>query len=424
MKKLYIIVAGIICSCATYSQSATPVKTYKGSSDTSKKGTNATAQKTKDTVALSKQLVRTAANLKSGTSQDVLTSFFKLAYSDLSDGHHFQFNSSLFAVRAKTDTTLWIDTNYRKQVFARNFVFGIDYGLDSNYKFKSASLNVKYAIINHRDKNIFDFSYGKKFDQLANTISLFFRAAENQYFNENPEQRNKDSIKGRLVISYFNYTKKTDKTKKEDLPKRYLQIIDSLLNDKDYVLIKNFQTDNLRDTLFNMFSTASSLLQQTSLWTIGSQVTTTQQKLFNKANFNTEYLKGITKNNTSMGLELDIKGNLDIYDTTAVSQTYSRNVLSGSAGINWIIYKDKNTQKSYVEFKPALTYNNVLSGMLPGETKSKFTGDGVLRFRITDDFWIPIDIKYDPDTGKVLGFLNITANFDWLGGKLKTPVSN
>jgi len=143
---------------------------------------NVDTTQSKNIATDNKQLVRTAADLKSGTSQDVLSSFFKLAYTDLSDGHHFQFSSSLFAVRAKTDTDLWIDGNYRKQVFARNFVFGIDYGLDSNYKFKSASFNVKYAIINNRDKDLFNTPYGEKLYHFMDVSSKLFAQAENIYF--------------------------------------------------------------------------------------------------------------------------------------------------------------------------------------------------------------------------------------------------
>jgi hypothetical protein len=165
-------------------------------------------------------------------------------------------------------------------------------------------------------------------------------------------------------------------------------------------------------------------MAQQSLWTVGAQITADKSKLISRTNFSSEYLKGITKNNTSMGLELDIKANLSIYDSTIVSTTFHRNVFAASAGINWIIYKDKTTQKSYVEFKPALAYDNVLSGVYAGETKSRFTADGVLRFRVTDDLWIPIDIKYDPKAGKVFGFLNITSNFDWLGAKSKTSGTN
>lgn len=359
-----------------------------------------------------KQLIRTAANLKSGTSQDVLTSFFKLAYSDLSDGHHFQFNSSLFAVRAKTDTTLWLDINYKKQTFARNLTFGIDYGLDSNYKFKSASFNLKYAIINERDKSIFDFSYGKQIGLMIDNASLLVSDAEQLYFKRYPERFAGEHV---LIGNFLTYKKKTDKTPIDKLPPDFKKILDSLAKTNRYSPITLDNYPQARDSVTNLYTIASSLLAKRILWTVGSQITANQQKLFNKVNINTELLKGITNNYSSMGAEIDAKANLNFYDTTAVNQNYQRKIFSASLGINWIIYKDKKTQKSYVEFKPALAYNNVLGGQLSAETQSKFTGDGVLRFRVTDDLWIPIDIKYDPKQGRFFGFINITSNFDWLG---------
>lgn len=374
-----------------------------------------------DTAAANKDVIRTAASLKTGTSQDVLSSFFKLAFADLKDGHHFQFNSSLFAVRAKTDPTLWIDTNYKKQVFARNFVFGVDYGLDSNYKFKSTSVNVKYAIINNRDKNIFEFGVGKKLTLLMDNASNLFNTASNMYFDK---YKSRYAAEHKLVLNFFNYTDLKSKTPKDSLPKDFIAIVESLikLNHFDLITIDNYQ--DIREAIGDMYKTAAVLMAQQSLWTVGAQITADKSKLISRTNFSSEYLKGITKNNTSMGLELDIKANLSIYDSTIVSTTFHRNVFAASAGINWIIYKDKTTQKSYVEFKPALAYDNVLSGVYAGETKSRFTADGVLRFRVTDDLWIPIDIKYDPKAGKVFGFLNITSNFDWLGAKSKTSGTN
>jgi len=373
-----------------------------------------------------KQLIRTAADLKSGTSQDVLTSFFKLAYSDLKDGHHLQFNSSLFAVHAKTDSTLWRDTNYKKQVFARNFTFGIDYGLDSTYKFKSVSLNIKYAIVNQRDKSIFDFSYGKEIIPLMDKIGGLIGTATNIYYQKYPDKRN-DKEEVKKIDNFLTYSIKANdsKTSLAELPKGFIIIIDSLANTKMYLPVTAKNYPGFRDSITNLYNIASSLLAKTVLWTAGTQVTANQQKLFNKVDFNTEFLKGLTNNRSTMGAEIDAKANFDIYDTTAVNQTFKRKVLSASLGINWIIYKDKKSQKSYIEFKPAFTYNKVLGGEPGVDKQGKFTGDGILRFRVTDALWIPIDIKYDPDKGKFFGFLNITSNFDWLGGsKSKASASN
>jgi hypothetical protein len=251
------------------------------------------------------------------------------------------------------------------------------------------------------------------------TTTEIFGKAEQIYFNNN---RDKVAIEGPVIANFLLYKDKKSQTPISKLPAGFKAILDSLLKANDIVPIEKFQ--NFRDSINNMYKVASSLLQQTSLWTIGSQFTANQQQLFNKTNFNSEYLKGITKNNTSMGLELDIKANINIYDTTAVGQTYKRKMLVSSAGINWIIYKDKTTQKSYVEFAPAITYNNIFSGLITGETKSKFTGNGTLRFRVSDSLWVPIAIQYDPQSGKFFGFLNITSNFDWLGANKATSSAN
>jgi len=413
MKRIAFFILFAFLFPALYAQqTTTKTQAAKSATDTVKQKI-ATADSTK-------QIIRTAADLKSGTSQDVLSSFFKLAYQNLSDGHRFQFSSSLFAVKAKTDTTLWIDTNYNKHVFLRNLVLGIDLGLDSSNKFKDASLSIKYALVNNRDKNIFEFrSNGKQLDTYLDLANRLYAKGITVYGASKPKSADYTS-----AINFCYPDKKHPKTKLDSVPKRFLNILDSLQKDKQFVQIKNFNVENLLDSLKDTYNTISGLMSQASLWTVGGQITTNQQNALSRGNLNTEYLKGITNNKSSMGLELDIKGELDIYDTTAVSKSYNRNVLSSSAGINWIIYKDKKSQKSYVEFKPALAYNNILSGQIPGETKSKFTGDGILRFRITDNLWLPIDIKYDPQSGKFFGLLNITSNFDWLGASKTLASAN
>ena len=424
MKNLSLLAIFVCCFTALYAEQQGAVLQQKANAtaaDTIKKKTAAKDSSITKSINAdsSKNTIRTVANLKSGTSQDVLASFFKLAYQDLSDGHHFQFTSSLFAIKAKTDTTLWVDVKYNKSIFLRNSTIGFNIGLDSTNKFKSATLSYKYAIINNRDRSIFDFvSSGVSLDSSLKLTNHLYRRALEKYHKENPSKQDYSTAED--YIFYHG-----SRPKLSSVPTRFKNILDSIKNNPDFAAIKDLKPLDLLDTLKNKYEFLANLISKTSLWTAGIEVSTSQSNKFSKLDFNTEYLKGITQSNTSMGLELDIKSNLDVYDTTVMTQTYDRNLLSASAGINWIIYKDKKTQKSYVEFKPALAYSNVLSGLIPGETKSKFTGDGILRFRITDDLWLPFDIKYDPKAGKVFGFLNITCNFDGLGSsKSSTSGSN
>ena len=104
---------------------------------------------------VAKENVRTAAILKSGTSQDVLISFFQLAAENLTGDHKsFKFQSSLFAIKAKTNDDLWTDNYYLKEKFARNFMITIIPALDKDYKFKSNTIGFTYAIVNNRDKTV------------------------------------------------------------------------------------------------------------------------------------------------------------------------------------------------------------------------------------------------------------------------------
>ena len=83
-----------------------------------------------------KQLIRTAADLKSGNSRDIMPDFFQLAFKDLTGSSRaFAFQSSLFAIEAKTDSNVWVDTAYLRRSFARNFAFGFQTSLDSNFHF-------------------------------------------------------------------------------------------------------------------------------------------------------------------------------------------------------------------------------------------------------------------------------------------------
>ena len=74
--------------------------------------------------AQSKQVIRTANDLKTGNWQDVLSSFFQLSLSDLTGNNKaLNFKSTIFAIKAKADSSLLIDRNYVHQTFARNFQF-------------------------------------------------------------------------------------------------------------------------------------------------------------------------------------------------------------------------------------------------------------------------------------------------------------
>ena len=77
-----------------------------------------------------------------------------------------------------------------------------------------------------------------------------------------------------------------------------------------------------------------------------------------------------------------------------------------------------------MEFKLSGSYSNVWKGLYNKETQVVNTINGTLRVMVLDNIWIPITIKYDPKSGNVLGFLNVSLNFSGLGNSNNSKKSS
>ena len=105
-------------------------------------------------------------------------------------------------------------------------------------------------------------------------------------------------------------------------------------------------------------------------------------------------------------------------DSLKSGRDLKRSVFSFEPVVNFVL-KTKNTRKSFFEFKLSGGYYHTFSSLYEGEKKDLVTLNGTIRIRILNDIWIPLEIKYDPDAGKVFGFLNVRANFTALGKMAK-----
>lgn len=361
------------------------------------------AQTAKDAAA-AKNKVLSAADLKSGTSQDVLISFFQLAAENLTgDAKSFKFQSSLFAIKAKTNDDLWIDYNYLKEKFARNFSILVNPELDAKLKFKSNTLGLKYAIVNNRDKTVFDFSRPSDLDYL--TIQ---REAIEEYHKLVPDINDSRYL---AALNFFATEDGKKLTAEKDLPEEFRKILRAKIPAN--AQYKNLTLEAFRDYLSNQYKRLALYVENRGLWTVeGNFSSLADGKLFSGISITSEYLKGMLKQNSKMNLELNLKGKLDFSDDTSTKLTTApdRQVFRFAGGFNWIIAKNSNL-KPVIELKGNITYNTVLRGRYINEQQNMLTANGTLRFRITDDFWIPFDIQYDPENGKVFGLLSVKFNF-------------
>jgi hypothetical protein len=184
-------------------------------------------------------------------------------------------------------------------------------------------------------------------------------------------------------------------------------------------LLKN-PNDRFAADIVHPFDSLKAILQNQWLWTVGvSDTTYTDQFFFSNIVASTELLKGVTKPNSRTNLELDIKASVNwVDDSLTKGRNLQRNFFRFEPGFNWVI-KQKGNKQSFLELAFSGQYNHFFSGWYRSEMQDKLYFNGTLRVRIFNDFWISLTFNYDPKTGNVLGFLNVTTNFSSLGSLLK-----
>ncbi|GAB2814915.1 hypothetical protein [Ferruginibacter profundus] len=362
----------------------------------------------------------TADSLATGNYKDVLSSFFQLAFNNLTGAKkELKFTSNPFAVMAKMNPALMVDTNYYKYRNLRKLNFSFAGRLDTSYRFNGFTSSVNYAIINKRDI----------------TVSRAFLTSA---YNSNGEfNRLNDSFNGYIATI-------ADADEKKKMRKIYTSIFtdsstvnfDDLDTSAQHLIIRLakqsnanhflnlIQLDpstNIRAASQQSFDSLKKIFQNKLLWTAGIADTTYQdQFMFSNIVISSQLLKGIIDPGRASNVELNIRTNVNFADDTATAgRDLKRSIFTFEPGLNWVL-KSKFNQQSLVEFQFSGSYNHIFKGIYSNEKKDNLTFNGIVRVRIMNDIWIPLEIKYDPGNGNVLGFMNVKANFNALSKAMKS----
>jgi len=366
---------------------------------------NAVAQK-------SERLPLTADSLATGNYKDVLTSFFQLAFDNLvGKNKEMRFTTNPYAVMARLDTALLKDRYYYQYRHLRDLNFAFAIKLDTSYRFNGFSSAVKYALVNKRDETVsrvfLDMVSTDKRTQELFAINLDLEAFISGL---NPEDQNRiREQKTKFFTGQINF---------DQLDPAFRKKIEELakIKNAEYLLntIQNDPKFNMKKTSDDIYEAYKEYFNNRLLWTIGvSDTTYNDQFMFSNIAITSELVKGIDSLRTA-DLELNLKTALQYVDDTVKSgRDLQRNIFSFEPGINFVL-KTKNTLKSYFEFKLSGSYYHTFSTLYENEKRDRLTINGTLRVRILNDIWVPLEIKYDPDTGNVFGLLNVRVNFSAL----------
>jgi hypothetical protein len=351
-------------------------------------------------------------NSKSGNYKDILASFYQLATTNLTgDEKSIEFNSTLFALKAKANPELMQDVNFVKERFSRNFQFNFKVNLDDNLSYTGFSGGFTYAIINERDKQLAVLTntlYGENYTNFMTVIEEIqtellgnLTAVNREQEMELIEKATEDIING---ISY-----------EDTETNRYYSAISNRFKEKVQTN-SAFEAKEVKDfvTAFKQLkSNEYNAIDAKPLWTIAADGTADGDGKFNQASFGTVFLKG----NKAASNEIDIRALLKYADTVAVSPM-QRLDLTSTAGVNFKLARGKQNV-SFFELKAAMEYKAVFKNRLEDEKQHQFYGNAEIRVRIAEDLWFPVMIKYDIENSNFLGFLNVSYNFENLFAKVK-----
>lgn len=359
--------------------------------------------------------VKIDENSRSGNFKDIITSFYQLTTKDLTgDEKSIGFNSTLFAIKSKVDPNLLLDVNYITHTFSRNFQFNFKIDLDKAYKYNGFTGGIKYAIINNRDNTMANFS-GTPLDTRYTNLIGILNIEQAQILANivgSPAITNKakelellqDAVDEILDNKKLSLSPAAGSYCAQILTAINPKILALGYTDSNGILIGN--RDQLMTNLNDLVESYYKQLQSKGLLVLSTDGTADEVGKFNKASFELTYLKG----NSEAWNEIDLRAKLTYADTLQTGQL-PRFGFNAKAGWNLKFGGNSKKQNDF-EIKATFEYNNILKSILPNEKKETFLANADFRFRLNDNFWIPITIKYDIEKSNFLGFLNVTYNFD------------
>src|SRR5688572_6675596 len=361
------------------------------------------------------RLPLTADSLATGNYKDVLNSFFQLAFDRITGpDKEIKFTANPYAVMAKLDTSLLIDREYYRYRRLRDLNFSFAVKLDTSYKFNGFSSGLKYALINRRDETV-----SKTF---LNMMAEDHKVSEFRILNEAIEAyisglAATPELQDKIRAQQTNFTR--GNINFNQLEPSFQDTIKKLADAKGTVylasLIEADPEFNLKATAQEVYEDKKNYFNNRLLWTLGITDTTYQdQFMFSNIVISSELLKGIDSLKKA-DIELNLKAGLQYVDDTVKSgKDLKRSVFSFEPGINFVI-KTKKTNKSFFEFKLSGSYYHTFSTLYSDEERNRLTINSTIRIRILNDIWIPLEIKYDPESGNFFGLFNVRANFTGLG---------
>lgn len=335
---------------------------------------------------------------KSANWQDVIANYFQLALKDLGgENQKFELKTTLFNLKAQADKDLWIDYNYEKEKFSRNFqieaglslkddnkVNAFTYGFGWSFNGRNRSIN---TLINTKSAVIFS----KYRDDLSDA-----KAAYMYYLDKtgDPELIDKEIFITKIEERYKVNENEIKIIPLTEFPEEFRRFLSGKYESYAEEFIKQNKSD-------------IEAIERKPYFFIGVNNSLNDgSKILDNYMINAVFLKGVKSQNVK--LEIDFRNRYKVSDSIATT-VFKRKEFASKLGLN-ISIMAKN-EISFLEVKPNFEFRRIFSGLIKEEKNNQFFANADVRVRILKNLWVPLILKYDVDNGKFFGFLNISFNF-------------
>lgn len=345
-------------------------------------------------------------NGRTGNFKDAFYNIIQLTTKNLSDDKKsLELNTTLFKIIYNADLSNISDLTISKSYFLRNFQINAKANFDENYKYKGFSGGFTYAIVNKRDKaviNLAKTNYGQNRESFITIFQQTQAALAVDLADDSPELELLNEASDNLLNS-IEYD--ASENPYYDLIQAEFTRVASTLENPDGNPSFSNDISSFISTLAQLRKSEMDKIDSKPLWTLAADGSTNVDGKFNKCSVSTVFLKGIDKS----GNQIDVRGTFTYDDDTLPSMP--RTTFNGKAGLNFVLLRNRIEKSSCFEIKALGEYTKIYKNVLPDEDDETITANAEFRIRLTNDFWIPITLKYDIENSNLLGFLNLTFNF-------------
>lgn len=344
-----------------------------------------------------KEILEDLNEKNSANWKDVLTNYFQIALKDLGgEDKKVEFKTTLFNLKTQVNKDLWIDYNYEKENFTRNFQIDAGLSLKDDYSLKGFTYGLGWAY-NKRDKSI-NTLVDKKSGEIYNKYRHAFTNAINSYREDllKTYDEKKTNEKLKVIFDIESKYKSPDKIMIipfKEFPEEFRKYLPKDFN-SFYEMFDEQYKDDIAEIERKpyLFLGLNSSFSETS-------------KFLEEYKIETVFLKGIKTKNIKM--EIDFRNSLN---SSKDSLNINERFFTSQLGLN-ISFLSK--EKSVLEVKPSFEFRRNFNEEIRTQSEN-FYATSDIRIRAYKDVWIPLILKYDIKNGNLFGFLNLSINFNTL----------